>query len=166
MNNDSHRKGSLEIICGSMFSGKSEDVFVPKPMGRVGGRGEVNVMIVDDSVSVRRVMENLVKANGLKATVAKDGVDAIEVLQTQERLPAIFLLDVEMPRMDGYELLSSLRGMPETKDIPVVMVTSRAGEKHRQKAFSLGATDYLVKPYQDEDLVALVKQLTSETVMG
>jgi chemosensory pili system protein ChpA (sensor histidine kinase/response regulator) len=156
----------VPILDPNAFSGESEEAFIPKPMGRAGGRGDVNVMIVDDSVSVRRVMENLVKANGWKPTVAKDGVDAIEVLQTQERLPDIFLLDVEMPRMDGYELLSSLRGMPETKDIPVVMVTSRAGEKHRQKAFSLGATDYLVKPYQDEDLVALVKQLTSETVLG
>ena len=98
--------------------------------------------------------------------VAKDGVDALEILQTQDQVPDMFLLDVEMPRMDGYELLSTLRGMPETHDIPIVMVTSRSGEKHRQKAYSLGATDYLVKPYQDEQLIDLVKRLTSAAAVG
>ena len=119
-------------------------------------------MIVDDSVSVRRVMSNLIGTKGWRAMVAKDGVDALEILQTQDPLPDIFLLDVEMPRMDGYELLSTLRSIPETRDIPMVMVTSRSGDKHRQKAFDLGASDYLVKPYQDEQLIALIQQLTAE----
>ena len=122
--------------------------------------GELTVMVVDDSVSVRRVMENLAKSKGWKPVIAKDGVDALEILQSTDIVPDIFLLDVEMPRMDGYELLSTLRGMPSTRRTPIVMVTSRAGEKHRQKAFALGATDYLAKPYQDEQLTALVISLT------
>jgi len=120
-------------------------------------------MLVDDSVSVRRVMENLVKSRGWLATVAKDGVDALEILQSLDHTPDIFLLDVEMPRMDGFELLASLRGAELTEKTPVVMVTSRAGQKHRKKAASLGATDYLVKPYQDEQLIALVTKLTKST---
>ena len=69
-----------------------------------------------------------------------------------------------MPRMDGYELLSSLRSHDAYRNIPVVMVTSRAGEKHRQKALDLGATDYMIKPYQDEQLLSLAKSLMQETV--
>ena len=143
--------GSDSLVAPSVGSGRTS----------AGKRGDIHVMMVDDSVSVRRVMENLVKAQGWSSMVAKDGVDALEVLQAADRKPDIFLLDVEMPRMDGYELLSTLRSQPETMNIPVVMVTSRAGEKHRQKAYSLGANDYLVKPYQDEQLVALVQQLTA-----
>ena len=135
-----------------------------RPVKRAAESQETVVMIVDDSVSVRRVMENLVKAQGWRAVVAKDGVDAVEVLQAEELTPDIFLLDVEMPRMDGYEFLATLRGLPETKDAPVVMVTSRAGQKHRDKAFSLGASDYLVKPYQDEQLIELVNRLTRTAV--
>lgn len=157
----------VPILDPNAISGSSQQSFIPTTAGRgATARGELNIMIVDDSVSVRRVMENLVKSNGWKPMVAKDGVDALEILQSQDRVPDMFLLDVEMPRMDGYELLSTLRGMPETQDIPIVMVTSRSGEKHRQKAFSLGATDYLVKPYQDEQLINLVKRLTSAATVG
>ena len=157
----------VPILDPNAISGTSQQSFIPTATTRgVKARGELNIMIVDDSVSVRRVMENLVKANGWKPMVAKDGVDALEILQTQDQVPDMFLLDVEMPRMDGYELLSTLRGMPETHDIPIVMVTSRSGEKHRQKAYSLGATDYLVKPYQDEQLIDLVKRLTSAAAVG
>lgn len=120
------------------------------------------VMIVDDSVSVRRVMSNLIRSAGWSLIEAKDGVDALEVLQSSARKPDLFLLDIEMPRMDGYELLSSLRSHDAYRNIPVVMVTSRAGEKHRQKALDLGATDYMIKPYQDEQLLSLAQSLMQE----
>ena len=93
---------------------------------------------------------------------AKDGVDALEVLQSSARKPDLFLLGIEMPRMDGYELLSSLRSHDAYRNIPVVIVTSRAGEKHRQKALDLGATDYMIKPYQDEQLLSLAESLMQE----
>ncbi len=125
--------------------------------------GVLDVLIVDDSVSVRRVMSNFIKKIGLNPIVAKDGVDALEVMQRSAKTPGIILLDIEMPRMDGYELTSTLRAQKAFKDIPIVMITSRSGEKHRQKAFELGATEYLVKPYQDEVLMSIIRRLISES---
>lgn len=121
----------------------------------------LSILTVDDSVSVRRVLAKLVESVGWKATPAKDGLEALELLQRGYR-PDLILLDVEMPRMDGYELLGAVRALPQFANLPVVMLTSRSGEKHRRKAFELGATDYLVKPYQDETLVAVVRRVVRE----
>lgn len=122
----------------------------------------LTVMIVDDSVSVRRVMTNLVKKAGWNAIVAKDGVDALEILHSAAQVPDVFLLDIEMPRMDGYELLGALRSQAAYRTAPIVMVTSRAGAKHREKALALGASDYVVKPYQDDALLAIVRRLAAQ----
>src|SRR5262249_38654170 len=94
-----------------------------------------------------------------QVTAAKDGLDALEVLHQADAPPDLILLDIEMPRMDGYELLSTLKGQPAYRHIPVVMVTSRAGDKHRHKALELGASGYLVKPYQDEALLGTIRNL-------
>jgi chemosensory pili system protein ChpA (sensor histidine kinase/response regulator) len=77
-------------------------------------------------------------------------------------LPDLILLDVEMPRMDGYELTSTLKGQAVYRDIPIVMLTSRAGEKHRRKALDLGVSEYVVKPYRDEVLLTIIRQLVSQ----
>ena len=139
--------------------GRSEkDVHVP--VSTELRRDILDVFIIDDSLSVRRIMSNLIKNNGWNPIVAKDGVEALEILQRSIKLPDVILLDIEMPRMDGYELTSTLRAQQQFKDIPIIMVTSRSGKKHRDKAFELGANDYMVKPYQEEDLVALIKQIT------
>jgi chemosensory pili system protein ChpA (sensor histidine kinase/response regulator) len=122
----------------------------------------LNVMVVDDSPSVRRVVSNLLRKVGWKAMLAKDGLDALEQLQQTATPPDLLLLDVEMPRMDGYDLLTALKAQEELRDLPVVMITSRAGDKHRRKAFELGASAYLVKPYQDEALLDLIRQLTPQ----
>lgn len=116
------------------------------------------VLIVDDSVSVRRITAKLLGSAGMTTILARDGVDALEVLQGLSDLPDLILLDVEMPRMDGYELLATLRGQAQYTDVPVVMVTSRAGAKHRAKAAELGATEYLVKPYNEDELVPLIRR--------
>lgn len=121
----------------------------------------ISAMIVDDSPSVRRVMSNFLSKAGLLVTVAKDGLEALELIQVAEELPDIILTDVEMPRMDGYELLASLKRDDKLEDIPVVMITSRAGDKHRQKAVDLGVSEYLTKPYEDSMLLEKIKQLTS-----
>ena len=121
----------------------------------------VRVMVVDDSPSVRRVVTNLIKNAGWSAVPAKDGLEALETLQRATSLPDLILLDIEMPRMDGYELLSTLRGQEAFRELPVVMVTSRAGDKHRRKALDLGATGYVVKPYQDEALLKLIRELVA-----
>ena len=117
------------------------------------------VLIVDDSLSVRRVLSNLVTQAGWAARTAKDGLDALDLLQQGPHLPAVILLDVEMPRMDGYELTATLRGAPAYQHIPIVMITSRAGGKHRDKAFALGVSDYVVKPFEPEALLHLIARL-------
>lgn len=124
----------------------------------------VDILVVDDSVSVRRVVSNLLKGAGWNPIQAKDGVDALEILQRLPEPPALVLLDVEMPRMDGYELLASLRNQDAYEDLPVVMLTSRAGQKHRQKALDLGASDYAVKPFQDDALLAMIRGHLGNTV--
>jgi chemosensory pili system protein ChpA (sensor histidine kinase/response regulator) len=125
-------------------------------------REELTVMVVDDSPSVRRVLSGLIQRAGWNAVEAKDGLEALELLHGSAELPDLVLLDVEMPRMDGYELLSTLRSQPAYRDLPVVMVTSRAGEKHRRKALDTGASAYVVKPYQDEDLLAVIRRLVRD----
>ncbi|MBL8238184.1 MAG: Hpt domain-containing protein [Bryobacterales bacterium] len=119
-----------------------------------------DVLVVDDSVSVRRVLTNLFQNQGWRPVAARDGMEALEILQAGRRVDAV-LLDMEMPRMDGYELLTLLRGQAQFASLPVVMLTSRAAEKHRKKAFELGATDFLVKPYQDEALLAVIRRVVA-----
>jgi chemosensory pili system protein ChpA (sensor histidine kinase/response regulator) len=128
------------------------------PAGRAA-RQSLKVMVVDDSPSVRRVVANLIKSANWSAVAAKDGLEALEILHHAATLPDLILLDVEMPRMDGYELLATLKAQAAFRDIPVVMVTSRAGEKHRHKALDLGADGYVVKPYQDELLLNTIRKL-------
>jgi chemosensory pili system protein ChpA (sensor histidine kinase/response regulator) len=123
----------------------------------------LTIMIVDDSPSVRRVSSNMVKNIGWIPTLAKDGLDALEQLQASETPPDLILLDIEMPRMDGYQFLGSVRSLPAYRNLPVVIVSSRSSEKHRQKAFDLGATEYLVKPYQEDNVITLIRRLVRES---
>jgi len=125
-------------------------------------RRAYHILIVDDSVSVRRVLSNLVRSRNWNPVTARDGAEALEIIDRATRPPDAILLDIEMPRMDGYEFLTSVRSNPAHKDLPVIMLTSRAGEKHRQKAFELGATDYLVKPYEDETLITVIRRVVRE----
>lgn len=123
---------------------------------------EPRILVVDDSLSVRRVVANLLETHGWQVTVAKDGVEALELLRASAEPPSAMLVDVEMPRMDGFELTATLRGSAEYADLPVVMLTSRSGEKHRAKAAEAGATDYVVKPFQQEALLATLERVALE----
>ncbi len=114
-------------------------------------------LVVDDSITVRRVTQRLLERNGLRVLTAKDGMDAVSLLQEQR--PDIILLDIEMPRMDGYELAAHVRNDPRLKDIPIVMITSRVSEKHRARAIELGVDDYLGKPYQEHQLLDAIEPL-------
>jgi len=116
-------------------------------------------LVVDDSITVRRVTQRLLERNGMRVLTAKDGVDA--VLMLQENLPDIILLDIEMPRMDGYELAAHVRNDARLKDIPIVMITSRVSEKHRARAIELGVDDYLGKPYQESQLLDAIEPLVN-----
>jgi len=123
-------------------------------------RDTLTVMIVDDSPSVRRIMSNLIKGASWTPVTAKDGLDAIEMLRNATSLPDVVLTDIEMPRMDGYELLAALKANEVLARLPVAMITSRAGDKHRRKAIDNGATDYLTKPYSDDQLLAMVRRMS------
>jgi len=114
-------------------------------------------LVVDDSITVRRVTQRLLERNGMRVLTAKDGVDAVSLLQ--DNLPDIILLDIEMPRMDGYEVAAHVRNDPRLKDIPIVMITSRVSEKHRARAIELGVDDYLGKPYQESQLLDAIEPL-------
>jgi chemosensory pili system protein ChpA (sensor histidine kinase/response regulator) len=124
------------------------------------------VMIVDDSISIRRVMSRLVTANGWEPVEAKDGLDAIEQLELAEVRPDCIVLDIEMPRMNGFEFLVKVSNTPGAKDIPVIMLTSRASAKYQEKAFQLGAKAFLTKPCKDEEFVETVRRLTGKTAVS
>jgi chemosensory pili system protein ChpA (sensor histidine kinase/response regulator) len=111
----------------------------------------VTVMVVDDSITVRKVTSRLLERHNMQVVTAKDGVDAVTLLQEQR--PDVMLLDIEMPRMDGYELARHMRSTPELSDIPIIMITSRTGDKHRSRAIELGVKRYLGKPYQEAELL-------------
>jgi len=117
-------------------------------------------MIVDDSITVRRVMERFLERNGMRVVTAKDGLDAVS--QLQDHKPDIILLDIEMPRMDGYEFASHVRNDERFSDVPIIMITSRVGDKHRARAIELGVNDYLGKPYQDMELLEAIQRLLEE----
>jgi chemosensory pili system protein ChpA (sensor histidine kinase/response regulator) len=116
-------------------------------------------LVVDDSITVRRVTQRLLERNGMRVLTAKDGVDAVSLLQ--DNLPDIILLDIEMPRMDGYEVAAHVRNDPRLKEIPIVMITSRVSEKHRARAIELGVDDYLGKPYQESQLLDAIEPLVN-----
>lgn len=115
------------------------------------------VLVVDDSVTVRKVTSRFLERQGFEAVVAKDGVDAIEILQ--ELNPDLMLLDIEMPRMDGFEVTTQVRHNQRLKDLPIIMITSRTGEKHRERAFEIGVSDYMGKPFQENELLERITAL-------
>jgi chemotaxis protein histidine kinase CheA/ActR/RegA family two-component response regulator len=127
----------------------------------IPGRGK-HVLVVDDSPSVRRVVSNMLKQNNWEVQMARDGVEALEMISYGT--PAAVVLDIEMPRMDGYELIATIRAQEQYRTLPLVVLTSRAAVKHQQRALQLGASAYVVKPYQDEELLNILKSLVYGTV--
>lgn len=117
-------------------------------------------MVVDDSITVRRVMEKFLERSGLRVITARDGLDAISVLQDAK--PDIILLDIEMPNMDGYEFATHVRNDDRVSDVPIIMITSRTGDKHRARAIEIGVNDYLGKPYQETELLEAIRRLLEE----
>ncbi|CAD5203264.1 Hpt domain-containing protein [Pseudomonas sp. FEN] len=126
----------------SVSSGASVDATLVRP---------TLVMVVDDSVTVRKVTSRLLERNGMNVLTAKDGVDAMALLE--EHTPDLMLLDIEMPRMDGFEVATRIRNDERLKDLPIIMITSRTGQKHRDRAMAIGVNEYLGKPYQESVLL-------------
>ena len=128
-----------------------------QPVAEAERRTRPLVMVVDDSITMRKVTTRVLERNDMDVLTAKDGLDAVERLQ--ENVPDLMLLDIEMPRMDGYELATYMRNDPRLKGVPIIMITSRTGEKHRQRALELGVERYLGKPYQEADLLQNVNEV-------
>jgi chemotaxis protein histidine kinase CheA/ActR/RegA family two-component response regulator len=157
--------GLLGAISGAVAAVTRRDAAGPRVAGglhaRVSGgpvvQGAGYLLVVDDSPSVRRVVGNMLKANGWEVQTARDGIEALEIIA--QRPPAAVLLDIEMPRMDGYELLATVRSQEQYRDLPLIVLTSRAATKHQQRALQLGADAYVIKPYRDEDLLSTIAGL-------
>ncbi|MGN6729564.1 MAG: Hpt domain-containing protein [Rhodanobacteraceae bacterium] len=115
------------------------------------------VMVVDDSITMRKVTSRVLERNDYEVLTAKDGLDAVEKLI--DRVPDLMLLDIEMPRMDGYELATHMKNDPRLASVPIIMITSRTGEKHRQRAFEIGVERYLGKPYNEAELLRNVQEM-------
>ena len=118
---------------------------------------KTTVMVVDDSITIRKVTERMLTRYGIEVILAKDGVDATN--QLQDFVPDLMLLDIEMPRMDGFEVASFVRNDERLKDLPIIMITSRTGSKHKEKAMQIGVNQYLGKPFQEDDLVSNINDI-------
>ena len=116
--------------------------------------------MVDDSLTVRRVTQRLLVREGYRVVLAKDGLEALERLAGER--PAVVLSDIEMPRMDGFDLVRNIRGDARLAALPVIMITSRIAQKHREYAAELGVNHYLGKPYSEEELLALIGRYCAE----
>lgn len=155
--------GSLVPIMNleEFFWMKSHDSNVLVSDDRIIKAMPKEIMVIDDSVSIRQVVSRLMEDQGWKVQTAKDGIDALEKLR--ESKPDLIVLDIEMPRMNGYEFLGAIKTQPAYNDIPVVMLTSRNAAKHRDKAKALGAKGFVLKPYNDDEFINLILQLTTES---
>jgi chemosensory pili system protein ChpA (sensor histidine kinase/response regulator) len=122
------------------------------------------VMVVDDSLTVRKITSRMLAREGFEVATAKDGVDALQ--QLQDIRPQCILLDVEMPRMDGFEFARNVRADESTRRIPIIMITSRTADKHRNHALEIGVNEYMGKPYQEDQLLALIRRYTQESVLA
>jgi chemosensory pili system protein ChpA (sensor histidine kinase/response regulator) len=114
-------------------------------------------MVVDDSLTVRKITSRMLTREGFAVITAKDGMDALQLLG--EQTPDVILLDIEMPRMDGFEFTKTIKGDPKNSHIPIIMITSRTAEKHRNRAQELGVDLYLGKPYQEEELLRHLREM-------
>ncbi|MDG4553522.1 MAG: Hpt domain-containing protein [Candidatus Competibacter sp.] len=121
---------------------------------------KISIMVIDDSITMRKVTARILERHNIQVVTAKDGLDAVAMLQTQ--VPDLAILDIEMPRMDGFEVLAHVRNQARLRQLPIIMVTSRGGEKHRERAMKLGVNDYLTKPYQEEQLMQSIRKILGE----
>ena len=140
----------------SSLSGRSQT-------GLLGGTAQLPlIMVVDDSITVRRVTQRLLKREGYRVVLAADGLQALELLQDEK--PTLVLSDIEMPRMDGFDLARNIRGDAALRDLPIIMITSRIATKHRDHARELGVNHYLGKPYSEDELMGLVRHYCTAPV--
>ena len=149
-------------VSAAAFADAAQERLVPGlASGAKAVAGPPLVMVVDDSLTVRKITSRLLNREGFRVSTAKDGVDALQALAGE--IPDIILLDIEMPRMDGFEFTRNLKSDPRLAHIPIIMITSRTAEKHRARARELGVDLYLGKPYQEEELIRNLREMLSLT---
>ncbi|MHB1248169.1 MAG: hybrid sensor histidine kinase/response regulator, partial [Polaromonas sp.] len=159
---------ALAAVYGQQARARSADQAEPHVLEAAGGNAAKApalmsaaaqiplILVVDDSITVRRVTQRLLQREGYRVVMAADGLQALERLQ--EERPAVVLSDIEMPRMDGFDLTRNIRADVRLKHLPIIMITSRIAEKHREHARELGVDHYLGKPYSEEELMSLVRR--------
>ncbi len=149
---------ALIVDPGVLLDAFDPDAIVP-PDAHVseGERGRGVILAVDDSVTMRKFVSSMLERKEYKVITANDGLDALTKLKRTR--PDLVLVDIEMPRMDGFEFTRHLRASPETEELPVIMITSRSGGKHRQQANELGVNAFLVKPYKEKELMEKINEL-------
>jgi chemosensory pili system protein ChpA (sensor histidine kinase/response regulator) len=157
------RERVLQVVAEPLIGGAVAELITPEPVKPrsepVAGLETLpTVMVVDDSLTVRRVTQRLLTREGYQVVLAKDGVDALQ--QLQDYTPDVMLVDIEMPRMDGFDLTRNVRGDERYAKIPIVMITSRTADKHREFAMELGVNVYLGKPYQEDELLGHLARFT------
>jgi chemosensory pili system protein ChpA (sensor histidine kinase/response regulator) len=157
--------GTVVLILNpaDLVGAADEPVVIRQPVRRAVEHAPYNVLVVDDSLSMRHVLSIAIEKAGWNPIPARDGLEALEIINGGVTPPDLVLLDIEMPRMDGFEFLSTIRAQKAHAALPVVMLTSRGGDKHRDKARALGVTDYMVKPFQEDVLVSNVDRLVKES---
>ncbi len=157
--------GQIVLIINPVQLAHRETAHTAQPLHAIKPQELVTapvIMVVDDSLTVRKITGRLLAKEGYQVLTAKDGVDALQ--QLQDIRPAVMLVDIEMPRMDGFELTKNVRGDAATANIPIIMITSRTAEKHRNYARELGVNEYLGKPYQEEELLAHIANFVKQGV--
>jgi chemosensory pili system protein ChpA (sensor histidine kinase/response regulator) len=144
-----------ELIQGAFDGGQMPVSMWKKPVPQTEPSDAPTVLVVDDSMSIRGALELTLTRAGFSVALARDGIEAFEKMLIS--VPKVMVLDIEMPRLDGFELLSVMRDTPQFEKVRVVMLTSRAAEKHREQAMKLGACAYLIKPCPQETLIETVR---------
>ena len=143
----------------ALLRAKPEGHATSSSLASTHGHDAQTCLVVDDSVTMRKVTSRLLERQGYRVLMARDGVEALAMLN--ESRPDVMLLDVEMPRMDGFELVSRIRHQSGLEDLPIIMITSRTGAKHRERARELGITHYLGKPYAEQALLLAIDTVTT-----
>jgi chemosensory pili system protein ChpA (sensor histidine kinase/response regulator) len=156
-------EGVAPVVAPTVLESASADGSAPvEPVAEAAPvRANPLVMVVDDSLTVRKITSRMLTREGYEVATAKDGVDGLK--QLQDIHPDIILLDIEMPRMDGFEFARNVRADARMGKIPIIMITSRTADKHRNHAMEIGVNEYMGKPYQEDQLLALIRNYVGES---
>lgn len=148
----------------SAMATKASFIAAREAISPEAARRKPRVLVVDDSISIRKYVQRFLDRTGYEVEVAPDGMEALNIMG-RVKFDAV-ITDLEMPVMHGYDLIAEMKRNPALTNIPVIVLTSRAGEKHRQKAIEMGAQDYLVKPFEEQEMLGALKKLLSGATLA